>query len=304
MSIKAPKIHLALQFVMKNHFRVADVIAVRIGRSISKIGQFMTASGSTLVYYHSDRDPDFHHHESDGTALDITKITGGTKARIIQFLTKTGSEMDFGNSAEATQGLLPASTTGDTGTAVETDDPPENEDVDLGGPLPTIHEDVDEDEVDLTVESFYQELMDEQELEQVDDDTEIVTYPVHMVPEGTVAFEELSRGNVSASEEECTDMYMAIDMDTDDISTTCDSDELGEYIELCFDEDMESIILDEHQSVGQGEIATLRVYLSSEANKRAGVVKEDDFLTIRTSFAFGVKESWLAIYFHKKEKHY
>ena len=57
MSIKAPKIHLALQFIMKNLFRVADVIAVRIGRSIGKIGQFVTASGSTLVYYNSDQKP-------------------------------------------------------------------------------------------------------------------------------------------------------------------------------------------------------------------------------------------------------
>ena len=51
MSIKAPKIHLALQYVIKNFFRIADVVAVRIGRSISKVGEYSIADGSTLVHY-------------------------------------------------------------------------------------------------------------------------------------------------------------------------------------------------------------------------------------------------------------
>ena len=42
---------------------------------------------------------------------------------------------------------------------------------------------------------------------------------------------------------------------------------------------MAIVILAEDQYIHDGEIATLRVYLASAANKRAAVVKDDDLLT-------------------------
>ena len=51
-------------------------------------------------------------------------------------------------------------------------------------------------------------------------------------------------------------------------------------MELCFTDEMSKVILEEHQYVQPGQVATLRVYLA-ESVKRAGVVKEDDILTKR-----------------------
>ena len=63
MSSKSPRVHLALQYVIRNYFRISDVITVRLGKSIANVGN-ASENGSTLIHYTSDTTPDFHYSES------------------------------------------------------------------------------------------------------------------------------------------------------------------------------------------------------------------------------------------------
>ena len=60
------------------------------------------------------------------------------------------------------------------------------EEFDISGQLPTIHE--DDAENDLTVETFYDELVSERHLEEDPTFAEVPMQPVHMTPENTVSF--------------------------------------------------------------------------------------------------------------------
>ena len=65
------------------------------------------------------------------------------------------------------------------------------------------------------------------------------------------------------------------------IGSHTDSDDTGNYVELCFTNEMVMVILDEqHLSTfdERKEVATLRIYVPAEA-KKAVVIKEDDLLT-------------------------
>ena len=85
-SSQAPKVHLALQFLVKNYFRVENVIAVRLAKSVPRLSAVPYADSSTLVYYETDHNPGFHYYEADGTALNVGSITGSAHAWIIQCL--------------------------------------------------------------------------------------------------------------------------------------------------------------------------------------------------------------------------
>ena len=91
ISKNAPKIFLALQFVIRNFFRVNDVVAVRLGKSLSQVKKCEYAERSVLIHYTSDTNPDFHYYETNDTALDLNHIAGSNKSRIIQCLVQHGS---------------------------------------------------------------------------------------------------------------------------------------------------------------------------------------------------------------------
>ena len=78
-----PKVHLALQFVLRSYFRLRGVTAVRLGQCIQRTGDSTGTQRSVLIHYASDDDPRFHYYRSTQAALDIAAITGNTKARII-----------------------------------------------------------------------------------------------------------------------------------------------------------------------------------------------------------------------------
>ena len=59
-SQRTPKVFVALQYIVKNIFRIPSVIAVRIGRSIHHTSAFANATGSILIYYEDDNDPTFY----------------------------------------------------------------------------------------------------------------------------------------------------------------------------------------------------------------------------------------------------
>ena len=84
MNERQPKVLMALQFLVRNHFRIADVICVRLAHSVSQTRHFPHAKGSTLIHYTDDTSPRFKYYESGDTCLDIRDITKCNNARIIQ----------------------------------------------------------------------------------------------------------------------------------------------------------------------------------------------------------------------------
>ena len=68
---------------------------MRLGKGEQKVPKCADATGSTLIYYTCDATPDFHMYESADTALNILAITHSNKSRMIQCLTKVGSDGVF-----------------------------------------------------------------------------------------------------------------------------------------------------------------------------------------------------------------
>ena len=82
-----PKVYQALQFLVRNFFRVPDVFAVRLARGVQTTSYCSLSQKSTLIYFTSDTDPQFQCYESKDSALNIAEITGGQRHRIMQCLT-------------------------------------------------------------------------------------------------------------------------------------------------------------------------------------------------------------------------
>eukprot|EP00959_Pyramimonas_sp_CCMP1952_P167835 3507540-Pyramimonas_sp.AAC.1 len=67
----SPRVHLALQHVMRNYIRIASVVTVRLAKSIHRLPAVTHADSCALVYYDKDVTPGFHCCESNGAALDV-----------------------------------------------------------------------------------------------------------------------------------------------------------------------------------------------------------------------------------------
>ena len=290
-SRNAPKVLYALQHMIRNFFRISDVIAVRLGKGVHYVSRCKYADASVLFYYTSDVDPVFYCYETKDTALNIHHITQSSAARIIQCLVQRGCSRTLDENVEVEvpeappppehrerQGNTPAS------PDIMTPGPPTPLPSDVGGDLSTIHEEDEGVQADeLIVESWYAELMSDEQLEPMDQEHgNAPLYPVHMMPEQTVLFTtEASEEQVELGNEllENTDIYLS-DMDADPDDYIIEEDDIGRYVELCFTSDMAPIILDEDQYRGikPDELATMRVYITQNT-KRAVVVKEDDLLS-------------------------
>ena len=72
-----PRIHMAIQYVVKTHFKESNVVAVRLGRSIQRLPKYKGAARQTIIYWTSDESPDFHMVETDGQEVtDLPRLTG------------------------------------------------------------------------------------------------------------------------------------------------------------------------------------------------------------------------------------
>eukprot|EP00959_Pyramimonas_sp_CCMP1952_P424110 8883426-Pyramimonas_sp.AAC.1 len=67
----SPKGHLALQYLIRNFFRVENVVFIRLARSIHRLRPVAHADSCALVHYDNDVQPGFHYYEATGTALNI-----------------------------------------------------------------------------------------------------------------------------------------------------------------------------------------------------------------------------------------
>eukprot|EP00959_Pyramimonas_sp_CCMP1952_P334768 7010323-Pyramimonas_sp.AAC.1 len=69
-----PRVQLALQYLVRNYFRVERVIAVRLAEGVLNLPSVKHATGSTLIHYDNDANPAFHYYECVGTGLNISQI--------------------------------------------------------------------------------------------------------------------------------------------------------------------------------------------------------------------------------------
>ena len=296
---RAPKVFLALQFVIRNYFRISDVFAIRLGKSVHNVKADNSATSSMLIYYFTDNDPSFHFYETKDIGLDILSITNSPKAKIIQCLIRDGCNNSLEDDTQVLQELSPMPMHEEEPQETSSpDDPPTPRDINVGGDLPTIHEENEETDMDdYHMESWYAEL----QLRRPDTDEPLSEYeemlgdrtpqPVHMMPTNTVVMfaaytEQLGvHGNVPQQSEHGNVALEPVevlvqDSPADNSDFTLDSDEVGSYVELCFASELSMIALDETQlaNLREGDIATIRVYVSADS-KRAVVVKEDDLLS-------------------------
>eukprot|EP00959_Pyramimonas_sp_CCMP1952_P184978 3867714-Pyramimonas_sp.AAC.1 len=61
----SPKVHLALHYLIRNFFRIENVVSVRLAKSIHELPAFTYADSCTLVYYGNDVNPGFHYYEAE-----------------------------------------------------------------------------------------------------------------------------------------------------------------------------------------------------------------------------------------------
>jgi len=288
---KAPKVYLALQFLIRNYFRISNVFAIRLGHGVKQVSNCDYAQGCTLIHYQSDVDPKFKYYETSDVALDIRDVTGSNNTRFLQCLIRehcpctVDEPTEVGNDFPTTQQPGASEELHGDVHPQQPSDPPTP--LEIGGELPTIQEDdAEQDDDALTIEAFYAELMSEVPMEQDTTYEELyanVYYmPVQTMPESTVLFtveageDQVQHGDVLL---ESMEVLLSDPEETDD-SHACDTDDVGDYIELCFTTDMAPIVLNEEQYAGlqDGDMATMRVYISANV-KRAVVVKEDDLLS-------------------------
>eukprot|EP00959_Pyramimonas_sp_CCMP1952_P284894 5956046-Pyramimonas_sp.AAC.1 len=66
-----PNIHLALQYLIRNFFRIENVVLFRLAKSIHQLFPVACADSCTLVRYDNDVNPGFHCYEAGGAASHI-----------------------------------------------------------------------------------------------------------------------------------------------------------------------------------------------------------------------------------------
>ena len=282
-SKNAPKVHLALQFLVRNFFRVDDVFAIRLAKSVHKLSPCPHADRCVLIYYNDHLELDFQYYETRDITLDIPHVTCSNKARVIQCLVKTGCQSEIDTNTEMVRELMPTSTPNTLGNLTGgSGNVPPNQVPEETGDLPTIEEETEEEDENL-IDSFYAELLSDEPLAQDPEYEEKMHIPVHMMPEDTLLFTVTGNGGSrdpdvtgnGGSEAHVLNMSCAETCEEDQN----DIDEIGPYTEICFTEDMAPVVLDEKQLnyMQKNDVATIRVYHSQQI-KRAVVVKEDDLL--------------------------
>eukprot|EP00959_Pyramimonas_sp_CCMP1952_P340852 7139647-Pyramimonas_sp.AAC.1 len=93
----SPKVHLALQYLIRNVFRIENVVSVRLAKSIQ------------------------------GTALNIHDITGSAHSRIIQYLKSTKPQAGFDQDMAGFEELADAPTPGGTTREASEAEPPHDD---------------------------------------------------------------------------------------------------------------------------------------------------------------------------------
>eukprot|EP00959_Pyramimonas_sp_CCMP1952_P440399 9220694-Pyramimonas_sp.AAC.1 len=66
----SPEPHLALQYLIRNFFRIDNVVSVRFANGIHRLPPVAYADICTLVHYDNDVNPGSHYYEAEASALN------------------------------------------------------------------------------------------------------------------------------------------------------------------------------------------------------------------------------------------
>ena len=186
-SSRAPQAHLALQYFVKNYFRVASVVIVRFAESMQKLTAVPYADSSTLVYYDTDNNPGFHYYEADGTALNIGAVTGSTHARIIQCLKPSKPTAIFHWDMTMFEELADIPPPGDSAQAAPRAAPATPD-----GRFSAIDEEPEGEVEAQILETGYMGLRREEELVITIPTDSLYTVPIHTTPDNAVLVSTVS----------------------------------------------------------------------------------------------------------------
>eukprot|EP00959_Pyramimonas_sp_CCMP1952_P110522 2312256-Pyramimonas_sp.AAC.1 len=64
----APNVFLSLQYLIRNFFRIENVVSVRLAKSIHKLPLATYAYSCTLAHYDNGVNPGLHYYEAEGTS--------------------------------------------------------------------------------------------------------------------------------------------------------------------------------------------------------------------------------------------
>ena len=121
---------MALQYMLRTHLQIADVVAVRLGRSVQRLSAMKGATQLTLAQWTSDHHPDLQVMELPGQDIkDVAKLTGHAKnkLRLMLIIQMAGCEHSMDDSVDLADGLMPSSANVDT-TADDIAAPPSVDD--------------------------------------------------------------------------------------------------------------------------------------------------------------------------------
>ena len=116
---------------------------------------------------------------------------------------------------------------------------------------------------------------------ELNDDEPIHAYipprPIMTLPEQTVMMTDAQEEpqNIKWEPSDLTDSLLLAGNSHTEPNDTFDSDEIGSYVEFCYEPHMTAAIVEDDVEIQDGHIVTLRVY-HSVAAKRAVFVKDDD----------------------------
>ena len=108
---------MALQYMLRTHLQIADVVAVRLARSVQRISTIKGATQLTLIHWTSDDSPDFQVMELPSQDIkDVAKLTGyaKNKLRLMLVIQRSGCEHTMDDSADLAEDLMPNNTTDTT----------------------------------------------------------------------------------------------------------------------------------------------------------------------------------------------
>eukprot|EP00959_Pyramimonas_sp_CCMP1952_P185398 3876702-Pyramimonas_sp.AAC.1 len=136
----SPKVHLALQHLIRIFFRVESVVSVRLAKSMHVLPPGAYADSCALVHYDSGVNPGLHYYEAEGTAPHVHDIAGPAPSRIIQCLVSTRPQAGFDQDVTKFEELADAPTQDNDAREAPEAEPPQED-----GRLPIIEEESEAD---------------------------------------------------------------------------------------------------------------------------------------------------------------
>eukprot|EP00959_Pyramimonas_sp_CCMP1952_P168012 3511126-Pyramimonas_sp.AAC.1 len=176
----SPEVHLNLQYLIRNFFRIENVVSVRFAKSIHKLlpVTYADTDSCTLVHYDSDVNTGIHYYEAEGIALSIYDISGSAHSRITQCLKSTKPQAGFDQDMSKFAELADAPTL-EGATREASDAEPAHDD----GRISTVYEEPEADLESHVMEVWHAELHEERELLEATPLEDFFTTPTQMVPD-------------------------------------------------------------------------------------------------------------------------